>query len=113
RARNRRRRDRRERRGGAFRGSSRQEECSLHSGEVVGSIPTIARGRSKDRKRRIGFGRPPCFNPALPHGACRMSTLMRVLFLLAVLAWPGALAAQEFPNQLDRESTRLHSSHSS
>jgi len=28
-----------------------------------------------------------------------MSTLMRVLCLLGVLAWPGALAAQEFPNR--------------
>jgi len=28
-----------------------------------------------------------------------MSTLMRVLCLLGALAWPGALAAQEFPNR--------------
>ena len=32
-----------------------------------------------------------------------MSPLVRVLFLLGVLAWPGALAAQEFSNQLPNQ----------
>ncbi len=36
-----------------------------------------------------------------------MSTLMRVLCLLGVLAWPGALAAQEFPNQFPNRPIRF------
>ena len=36
-----------------------------------------------------------------------MSTLMRVLCLLGVLAWPGALAAQELPNQFPNRPIRF------
>jgi tripartite-type tricarboxylate transporter receptor subunit TctC len=36
-----------------------------------------------------------------------MSPLVRVLCLLGILAWPGALAAQEFPNQFPNRPIRF------